>query len=275
MENINIPETAKKHRNKKILAAMALAVLFAAVACFGAYRLLAPTRAAVFVFNNDYSAGTQVTRNMLSGIQVDAAIIDGGAKVSAGEYFVTGSSYNAVMQSAGILRTDVKKGSALMTSMLTSTGGNAIEMNMKPEAIAVTIAVTGITGVTNDLKNGSRVNVYASYGAQTILLLQNIRVLRTTSRDGALGSATLETDHEQSLELIHASTYGFIHLGIVDMNGYRYTQKDKPTYDLGGFEVDAKTQDSEVPSISLPKSPVTEEGEGLPEGIFPTGGNEE
>jgi Flp pilus assembly protein CpaB len=240
MGNENQTASLKLSKNRKIIIVLTLAIFFAFGAGLGAYSLLTPQRTAIFVFNQDYSAGTQISKSMLTSIQVDNGIITGGTRLSTGDYFITDRDYNAVIQSAGILRVDVHGGTALMTSMLTTTGGNSIEMNMKKNAIAVTIAVDNITGVTDELTFGARVNVYTSYNGETVLMLQNIRVLKTTSNNG-LSSVTLETDHEQSLELIYAYTFGVVHLGLVDANGYQYTAIDRPTYNYDGFIIPAST----------------------------------
>jgi Flp pilus assembly protein CpaB len=238
------PKTGlKMSKNRKIIVVLIAALLFAFAAGIGVYTVLTPQRTAIFVFNKDYSAGTQISKSMLTSIQVDNKLISGGTQLSTGDYFITGGNYEAVLQSAGILRTDVHGGTALMTSMLTTTGGNSIEMNMKKNSIAVTIGVNNISGVTDELTFGSRVNVYASYNSETVLILQNIRVLKTTRTNNGLNSVTLELDHEQSLELIHAQTFGIVHLGLVDANGYQYTEFEKPTYNITGFVVSAGTGD--------------------------------
>jgi hypothetical protein len=231
----------KLSKNRKIILVLLGAFLCMLAAGAGAYMLLTPQRTTIFIFNQDYSAGVQVTRSMLSSVQVDSSAVTGGARLPTGDYFVTGVNYESVIQSAGVLRTDVHSGAALMGSMLTTTGGNSIEMKMRKNAIAVTIGANNISGVTDELAFGSRVNVYVSYNGDTILLHQNLRVLKTTWANG-LNSVTLEVDHAQSLELIHAQTFGLIHLGLVDANGYQYTIDERPSYNITGFTVPANTE---------------------------------
>ena len=136
-------------RNKKILLVLLLAVVFCAVATFGVYQVLTPQRTTVYVFNANYSAGTLVTDDMLNSVEVDSNIVVSGNRLSTGDYFVTGSNYRSVLTSAGVLRNDVYAGNALMTSMLTTTGGNAIEMTMKKNAVAVTVGANFITDTPN------------------------------------------------------------------------------------------------------------------------------
>lgn len=222
-------------RNKKILLVLLLAVIFCAIATFGVYQVLTPQRTTVYVFNANYSAGTLVTDDMLNSVAVDSNIVVSGNRLSTGDYFVTGSNYRSVLTSAGVLRNDVYAGNALMTSMLTTTGGNSIEMTMKKNAVAVTVGANFITGVTSELASGSRVNVYASYNDSTTLLLESIRILSVGRESGVVNSVTLEVDIPQSLQLIHAYTYGSVHLGLVDATGYQFSGSQLPTYNTAGF----------------------------------------
>ena len=88
--------------------------------------------------------------------------------------------------------------------------------------------------VTNDLKEGSRVNIYATgvnENGGTTLLFQNMRVL-TVQKDanGGLSSATIEVDANQSLKLIYAANYSSIYFGLVDSSGYEFTEEEEPSY---------------------------------------------
>lgn len=229
---LNFKSTTK---NRKIILVIALAFVFCAIATFGTYQALTPQRTNVYVFADNYSAGTLVTEKMLTPVEIDANLIVAGNRMSTGDYFVTSSNYKNVLTSAGVLRNDVYAGTALMTSMLTTTGGNSIEMTMKQNAVAVTVGANVITGVTSELSPGSRVNVYASYNDSTTLLLESVRILSVGRSSGALDAVTLEVDIPQSLQLIHAYTYGSVHLGLVDATGYQYSTSKLPTYNISGF----------------------------------------
>ena len=235
----NIRSGIKSAKSRKILIVLLLALAMMIAAAFSAYQVLAPNRATIFVFNENYPAGTQVTREMLTGIQVDSSLLVGGSSVPVGDRYVTGNNINTVLQTASILRMDVYSGTAIMSSMLTTTGGNQIEQRMRQDSVAITIPANNVTGVTSELSFGSRINVYASYNAETVLLLQNMRVLRTTRGSGGLASITIEVTVEESLKLVHAQTYGSVHMGIVDAHGYQYTAEEHPTYNVSGFTVSA------------------------------------
>lgn len=216
-------------KNKKIITVILVAVLCGVIATYGLYKIFTPQRTTIYVFNANYSAGTLVTESMLTPIEIDQTLVVNSNQLSAGDYFVTASNYRSVLTSAGVLRSDVYSGNALMSSMLTTTGGNSIEMTMKSNAVAVTIGANYVSAVTSELSAGSRVNVYVTYDSGTTLLLQNIRVL-SVGHDGGINSVTLEVDISQSLQLINAYTNGSIHLGLVDATGYQYSEYNMPTY---------------------------------------------
>ena len=145
---------------------------------------------------------------MLTPIQVDSTITVSGRKADVSEQFVTSSEYAEIIKSGDSLRMDVGEGMPLTMSMLSVIGGSSIEMNMKPSSIAVTVAVDNVTGISQDLKEGSRVNVYCTTDTGVSLILQNMRVLTVNKPDGELSSVTIETDLQQSMQLIYYSIMG-------------------------------------------------------------------
>ena len=147
--------------------------------------------------------------------------------------FVTGADIKAVLNSGDSLRMDVAEGMPLTLSILSVTGGSSVEMNMDPAKIAVTVPVTSITGVTKDLKEGSRVNIYTTGGDAngTTLLFQNMRVLSVEKdSNGELSSATIEVSTDESLKLVYAANTSSIYFGLVDSSGYEYTEEKTPSY---------------------------------------------
>lgn len=247
-------------KNKQILIAIALAVVFALCAAYGVYRILEPQRTTIYVFNDDYTTGTQVTADMLTPVQADASVIVAGGTADASSQFITSAEYRDMLQSGNSLRIDVAKGMPLMTSMLSLIGGNRIEMTMQSTAIAVTVSVDGVTGITNDLGPGARVNIYVTYGASgTTLLLENMRVLavnKTTTND--IISATIEVDNSEAIKLIEAANRGTIYLGLVNGNGYQSVLE--PNTD---DEQDAETLDADLENLPT-GDPSVLEGEPAP-----------
>jgi len=234
-------------KNKKIVLLILISVLCAAIAGFGAYKILTPQRTTVYVFNANYTAGTRVTGSMLTSVEVDNTLVVAGSSVATKDYLVTDANIDAVLNSAGVLRTDVYSGNILVSSLLSTTGGTRVEMAMGPDKVAVTVGANSITSVTPELYYGCRVNVYANYSDSTVLILQSQRVLSVSYENGYVSGVTLECSAADSLRLIHAYTYGTVHLGLVDASGYVPTT-DNAAYNLAGFSVPMETKSETQPT---------------------------
>ncbi len=223
-------------KNKKIVLVLIMAFIVAVVGGVALYYYLTPQKMTVYVFKQTVKAGEVLDESMLMPIQSDVKMYMAGAKTDISTVYATGSNIDTILKSGDTLRMDVVAGMPLTLSMLTANGGSKIEMNMDPTKIAISVPVTNITGVTPDLKSGSRVNVYVTGGidkdtAGTMLLFQNMRVLSVAkTNDGSLSTATLETTIEESLKLVYYANSASIYLGLVDSSGYAYSAIDEPKY---------------------------------------------
>lgn len=233
-------------KNRIIFTFIVCTIIFTMLACFMIYRYMSPMRGTIYVFNNAYSAGEQISANMLTPLQVDTTIITAGKSSDIGSQFVTPAEYADIVRSGDSLRIDVGKGMPLTTSMLSVSGGSSVEMNMTSDAIAVTVEVNKYTGITNDLKEGARVNVYANINSSVHLIQQNKRVLEVYKNNGELTGISLEENIYESMELIYAITNGKIYLGLVDGTGYQSSEGNDPVYtgeDLSGVVVEDEWDD--------------------------------
>ena len=211
-------------RNSKILIILSVAVIFAAAASFCIYQFLAPQRSTVYVFKDAYEAGTTLTADMLTPLQVDSNIVAAGTKAPVGQQFVTAQDIETLLRSGDSLKSNVGKGTPLMPSLLSATGGNAIEMAMQSTAVAITIDVSPTTGITNDLTPGTSVNVYVTYHTgSTQLLFEKMRILAVhkAGSGGTLSGVTLELSKEEAIRLINATKNGSIYLGLINVGGYQ------------------------------------------------------
>ena len=217
-------------KNKIITVLITCAIGFSLLAGYLIWHFMSPQRGTIYVFNSNYSSGDQITAKMLTPMQVDASIVVAGRKDWVSSRFVTPSEYADVVRAGDSLRMDVSEGMPLTTAMLSVSGGSTIEMNMKTDAIAVSVPLDRFTGVTNDLKAGARVNVYATDNVATRLIQQNKRVLEVFKNEGNLVGIALEEDVEESMELINAINKGKIYLGLVDATGYQSIEGSDPWY---------------------------------------------
>ena len=221
-------------RNIKIVIVLSAALVFAIAAGICIYGFLSPQRSTIYVFDGAYEAGTMLTSDMLTPIQVDADIVVAGAKSPVGQRFVTSTDLPALLKMGDSLKTNVTEGTPLMLSLLSAIGGNPIEMTMQSSAVAVTVEATPITGVTNDLEQGASVNVYVTYHTgKTSLLFEKMRVLAVHKQGtgGNLSGITLELNNDEAVQLINASGNGTLYFGLVNACGYEpaYGQSDPNT----------------------------------------------
>ena len=120
------------------------------------------------------------------------------------------------------LRINVTGGMPVMSSITMSKGGNEIEASMSDTAIAVTVNINSVTGVTNDLRTGSLVDVCILYSdEESMEVLEGMRILAIHKADGnTLSAVTFEADYKTYKKLVYANTNATIHLGLIDADGY-------------------------------------------------------
>jgi len=215
-------------KNSKILMVLAIALVFTIAAGITTFRILAPQRTTIYVFNQNFTAGTPLTPDMFTPIQVDSNIVVAGARAPISHRFITEAEFPTLMRANDSLRVDVGVGTPLIISLLSATGGNAIEMSMQATAIAVTVDVNPITGVTNDLTPGSSVNVYVTFHTGgTRLLMERMRVLAVHrgGSGGSINGVTLELTNAEAISIIDATRNGSIYLGLVNAGGYQFVDQ--------------------------------------------------
>ena len=141
-------------KNRKILFIFVAAALVAVMGGVGLYQYLLPQKTTIYVFRGAYKAGEVLTEDMLVPLQCDAHIVVAGKGEDTSSRFVTGKDIAAVLNTGDSLRMDVSEGMPLTLSLLSVNGGSPVEMHMDPSKIAVSVPVTDVTGVTNDLREG-------------------------------------------------------------------------------------------------------------------------
>ena len=222
-------------KSKKIVSIIVAAIILAIAAGVLVYFYLSGQKTTIYVFNNAYSAGTVVTDDMLTPIQVDATIVKAGNTTdTATEFVTTADKQDLIDRQENSLRIDVSEDMPLVSSMLTSNSGNYLEQNMDSSKVAVTVPVTSVSGVTDELGPGSKVNIYASGyqgNTETTLIFENMRVLSVQKdEDGELTSATIEVSVDESVKLIDAANNSTLYFGLVNGSGYQATGKSNLTY---------------------------------------------
>ena len=217
------------NKNKRMLLALTLVIIIAVAAGFMLWYYLNPQKTTVYTFNDNYEAGTLVTSDMLTPVRVDSTITVAGSNTDTNTRFVTGNTITDTLNAGNSLRMDVSDGMPLTYSMLSVSGGTSIEMSMDSSSVAVTIPATEGSGITTDIEQNSRVNIYATGwdGADgTTLIFQNVRVLAVNSGSDAVTSIMVEMTVEESLKLVNAMSTCTLYYGIVDASGYQAVEDD-------------------------------------------------
>lgn len=218
-------------KDKKIVAILLVAAVIAIITGILLYFYLVPKRTTFYVFNDNYKAGQPVTFSCLTPVEADSNVFRSNSKKSsAKDMFVTSQNADKFIgQSAGAarnnLRMDVAKGMPLTIAMLSVDGGSYLEQMMDKGDVAITIPVTSVSGVSSQLQNNSRVNIYASgYGddsSETSLIFEAKKVLKVNrDDDGELESATIEMTPQESTKLVDAENNATLYLGLVGSDYY-------------------------------------------------------
>lgn len=212
-------------KNKKILIVIAIAIVCLIIATICLVAFLSPARTTYYVFKKNYEAGTTITSSMLVPVEADSTLVVATSKTNSTAYYITTENFSKSVKSGDVLRCDVIKGEALQATHISSKGGTDIEIKMSPSSVAITIPVSSITGVTDDLDAEAHVNVYAMYTNGSVqLALENIRVLSVAKSDGNLNGVTLELDKEQAETALEAINAGSLYLALVNHDGYQYSE---------------------------------------------------
>lgn len=212
-------------KNKKISIVLIVTIVLAILSGVGVYNLVIPDRETIYVFNDDYKAGTKITSSMFTPVQVDASIVNAGKKTDISKRLVSTATFKALASANETLKIDVSEGLPFTASMISSIGGNSIQVNMNPTSIAITVPINNISGVTPDLTDNCYVNVYVSVNGETKLDpdLEKMKVLSVYSSKGELTGVSLECNQTQATKLVNYNNYGSIQLGLVDSEGYQYS----------------------------------------------------
>ena len=196
-----------------------------AITISSVYIYLHPHRTTMWLFNNNYKAGTALTDDMLYPVQVDSKVNVAGAYADTSTQFITGADKTAIINSGDSLRIDVAQGYPLTKGMLSVNGGTATELGMDPTKTCVTIPCNSITGISDNLARGSRINICATAMTgqpTTTLIFQSLKVVNTSIKDGNLQSITVEVSVEDSLKLINYQNTSTLQCTLVDQTGYQF-----------------------------------------------------
>lgn len=239
-------------KSNKILF-FVIIVLSGLVFLFG-YSYLKSTKETQYLFNNSYQAGTKFDpATMVTPVTVDSKLVTSlNVRTATGEpaRYITEKDLNNYIGQK--LLYDVYAGSPVIDTLIGDKGGSPVEMNLKPNMVAVTVETTNTKIGSPYIKRGAFVNVYAGYtekksdtdspaGTQQNkgqesqasindkqverLLFENVRVLDVLINE-ATGvpptfGVTLELPPEQSTILNYYAEFGSLRCAVVKPNQYK------------------------------------------------------
>ena len=207
-------------KNTKTVLLLVVAALFALLTGLCIYAYCSPAKKIVYVYNGSYAAGTLLTSDMITPIEVDSQIVVAGKSGDASKVYITENEIQSVLDTNNYLLYDVSAGTTVTPAALSTVMKNSIERNLSDNTVAVTIPVNNYSGVTSSLRVGARVNIYSSTNGTTNLVFEGMRVIGVSKSDNSLQSITVECTNEQSVTLIHSIEYSEIYLGLVDNTQY-------------------------------------------------------
>lgn len=226
-------------KNTKSKISFIIMILLATVIAFFTYSFLNTAKTQTFVFNDGYTIGTKITKDMLVSRETDSETVRQVRNTSVDNaYYITNKDLDTILGKT--LRADVLRGMPLMANMTDELGGSPVEKRLDSNAVGVSVAVDSVAASNPFLQYGSRVNVYSTYETddeiRTEVILQNIKVVDVlyddidTERTGApsVMGVTLEVSIEDSLELINALEIGSVRLGNVALGDYE--EKEVPVF---------------------------------------------
>lgn len=202
-------------KNKKVVFLLIMAIIFSMAASFGVYKYCESQKGIVYIFNANYSAGEKINKEMFTGIKVDEQIINAGKSGTIASYYITGEDFEKVINANEYLLNDVSKGEAFVFTDLAVTSGNAIERKLTNGEVAVTIPISGVALVTDDLRVGSTVNVYITNSTSTELVFENMKIAALTKKNGNISNVTFLLSENDATQMIHIANNNTLYFGLV------------------------------------------------------------
>ena len=204
-------------------------VLFGALIAYFTYGYLKGEKTNIYLFANDYEAGTTITREMLTTLEVDATMVENLAYSSNSAKYVTDSDLAAIIDAGDTLGTDVYAGTPFMTTQTATIGGSSVERRLGDYMTAITIPVNNISGVSPEISAGAKINIYSSYSTDDYeveeLLFQNVKILEVQATGDeesgyVLNAITIELQPKDALVLLHSINFRKIDITLLKSGKY-------------------------------------------------------
>lgn len=229
------------------LLLLAFIGIFGALIAYFTYDYLKGSKTKIYLFANDYEAGTVITQDMLVTLEVDATMVDNLAYSNAEAKYVTPNDLKQIVSAGDTLGADVFYGTPFMTTQTSTIGGSAVERRLGDYMTAITIPVNNISGVSPEISAGAKINIYSCYETENYeieeLLFQNVKILEVQATGDSssgynLSAITIELKPEDALKILHSINFRKIDITLLKSGKYNQLT-DNSVYKVNPVIVEA------------------------------------
>lgn len=223
-----------KKRNTWII--VVLIIIVGAIVAFGVYNYLKEQRQHIFLFTDDFKAGTQINKDMFVAEEIASNTYNAMAENGNGAMYVTSGEITEYIKAGDRLATDVVKMQPATSNLFISSGGSRVESRLSDDMVAVEILASRAYGLSGkEVRVGSRVNISTNYSydrvKQTDLILQDVLVLDVVDdEDGQTMSIFVEVKPEDSVILQHALVSETVSVAVLRPGAYTPIKGAGTTY---------------------------------------------
>ena len=192
----------------------------------GLYMYLQTQRSTIYLFKDNYKAGTLLSGEMLGAQEIDTetyyAMLNGGLAM-----YVTKEELTQAISNREHLATDVVKGLPVTTNVLVTSGGSGVESRLSENKVAVEVPAAKVSGLSgNEVGVGSRVNISTYYSVDEVsendLIFQDLLVLDTiTDEEGNVSAIFVECEPKDSVMLQYALVAETVSVSILKPGAYK------------------------------------------------------
>ena len=150
-----------KKMSKGSAIILVLVMIIAIATGIGTYSYLSVQTMTVYLFNDEYKAGTPVTADMFSSYSLPVDLYN--AMTGTGNSYATVNEISDHINNADALLVDVAKYGPVFSNQFLSGGGTGAEIRLGNEKVAVELPADRIQGLGADIRIGSRLNIITSY----------------------------------------------------------------------------------------------------------------
>lgn len=232
-------------------ALMILAIVVACFVGFGMHQYLSQQRTMVYLFKDNYTQGTKITKEMFSGFQIDTDLYN--AQSGTGNKYVSADDIIQYIESGDTLSVNVAKFTTVTANQFVSSGGTGIESRLAPNMGSVELLAEKVSGLSADVRIGSRLNLINGYAIdamkQSTLSFQDLLVVDVVrNSDGNLHSVYVEVDPSETIELVHFLTFEYVTASIIKPGSYIPVNENETTF-IKNYSSEMTGLTSEQPQI--------------------------